>query len=70
LLMHGSGDTRVDALQSMRFVQKLYEYKHPVRFILFEGADHTISQYESEAFSQVKQHFDKYVRDRKALPKL
>jgi dipeptidyl aminopeptidase/acylaminoacyl peptidase len=33
LLMHGSGDTRVDALQSMRFVQKLYEYKHPVRFI-------------------------------------
>ena len=70
LLMHGSGDNNVDAEQSMRLLQKLYEYKHPVRFILFEGADHFISQFEMEMLSQIKTHFHHYVRDGKLPPKL
>ena len=70
LLMHGSADENVDARQSLLLTEQLYECKHPVRFILYEGADHFISQFEMEMLSQCKAHFDSYVRDRKPLPKL
>lgn len=70
LIMHGSADTRVDAAQSMTLVRKLYEHKHPVRFILFEGAEHLLTEVESEMLSQCKKHFDLYVRDLNPLPKL
>lgn len=70
LVMHGSADSNVDAGQSLQLVQKLYYYKHPVRFILFEGADHLISQFEPEMLSQCKKHLDYYVRDGHSLPKL
>jgi dipeptidyl aminopeptidase/acylaminoacyl peptidase len=70
LLMHGSGDSRLDANQSIQLVKKLYEFKHPVRFILYEGADHLITQFESDMLSQCRRHFDYYVRDGNPLPKL
>lgn len=69
LIMHGSADSRVDPNQSVALLQKLMEVKHPVRFILFEGADHFITQFETEMLSQCRRHFDFYVRDEKKTPK-
>jgi dipeptidyl aminopeptidase/acylaminoacyl peptidase len=70
LVMQGSGDRRLDPSQSIRLVEKLYQYKHPVRFILFEGADHTITEFEEEMFLQCKRHFDYYLCEGKPLPNL
>ncbi|MBT1705903.1 alpha/beta hydrolase family protein [Chryseosolibacter indicus] len=70
LIMQGSADTRVDASQSLQLVQQLYVQKHPVRFILFEGGDHTISQFETDMLAQCRKHFDYYLRDGRSLPKL
>ena len=71
LVMHGSADWRADAgTQSIRLVEKLYQQKHPVRFILFEGGDHDISQFPQQVFAESKRHFDYYLRDGNPPPKL
>ena len=70
LIMHGSADWRVLPEESMELVSKLYEAKHPTRFILFEGADHGIREFRSDRFHETKRHFDYYVRDLKPLPNM
>jgi len=70
LIMHGSSDWRVLPSESFELVNKLYEYKHPTRFILFEGADHGISEFREDRFAEMKKHFDYYVRDKKEHPSM
>lgn len=70
LIMHGSSDWRVQASESLELVNKLYEYKHPVRYILFEGADHGIREFRKEFFAQTKRFFDFYVKDLNDLPNM
>lgn len=70
LIMHGSSDWRVTASESLELVNKLYAYKHPVRFILFEGADHGIREYRDQFFAQTKSFFDGYLRDLNDLPNM
>lgn len=70
LIMHGSSDWRVQATESLELVSNLYKYKHPVRFILFEGADHGIREFRDEFFSQTKSFFDYYLRDLNDLPNM
>jgi dipeptidyl aminopeptidase/acylaminoacyl peptidase len=70
LLMQGSSDWRVTASESLELVNKLYEYKHPVRFILFEGGDHGIREYRKEYYTQTKSFFDYYLKNGNALPNM
>jgi dipeptidyl aminopeptidase/acylaminoacyl peptidase len=70
LIMHGSADWRVLPSESMEVVQRLYEHRHPVRFILFEGADHGIREFREEMFAAIRAHFDRYVRDLEPLPNM
>ncbi|WP_299684830.1 prolyl oligopeptidase family serine peptidase [uncultured Dokdonia sp.] len=70
LILQGSSDWRTPASQSLKLVSKLYEEKHPVRYLLFEGADHGIRKYRKEVFRQMKRFFDDYVRDLNELPNM
>lgn len=70
LIMQGSADWRVSADESLELVNALYKAKHPVRFILFEGADHGITEFRNERFAFMKRFFDLYVRDKKMWPSL
>ena len=70
LIMHGSSDWRVLPSESLEVVNRLYEYKHPVRFILFEGADHGITEFLEERLEEMKRHFDYYLRDGNKLPEM
>ncbi len=70
LIMHGSADWRVNPIEVLELVQKLYEYKHPTRFILYEGADHGIREFRTENFAEMKRHFDYYLRDGKKWPSM
>ncbi|GMN06429.1 prolyl oligopeptidase family serine peptidase [Croceitalea sp. MTPC5] len=63
LIMHGSSDWRVTASESLELVQELYKYEHPVRYILFEGADHRISEFRSDYFSHMKGFFQHYLKE-------
>lgn len=68
LIMHGSADWRVSPEESLNLVNKLYKYKHPTRFILFEGADHGIREFRDDVFYEMKRHFDLYLKDEHPLP--
>ena len=70
LILQGSADWRTSPGDVLEFVQKLYEYKHPVRFILYEGADHGIREFRPENFAETKRHFDYYLRDGKKWPSM
>jgi dipeptidyl aminopeptidase/acylaminoacyl peptidase len=65
LIMHGSADWRVQPEEALELVEKLYAAKHPLRFILFEGTDHFISEWRQERFLQARIFFDYYLRDGK-----
>jgi dipeptidyl aminopeptidase/acylaminoacyl peptidase len=70
LIMHGSSDWRVLPSESFELVTKLYDCKHPTRFILFEGADHGITEFQEDRFAEMKKHFDCYLRDKKEYPSM
>ena len=70
LIMQGSSDWRVQPMEAIELVQKLYESKHPVRFTLYEGADHGIREFMFHSFSEEKRHFDNYLRDGNKLPNM
>ena len=62
LLMHGSADWRVDPRDSIAMSQKLYEHAIPHRFILFEGADHGISEYRQEFRTESLSWFERFLK--------
>ena len=68
--MHGSADWRVNPLDSIEMSQALYEHKIPHRFILFEGADHGITEYRDEYFRQTLGWLDRFLKDNAKLPDL
>jgi len=70
LLMQGSSDWRVQPEESLEMVLKLYEVKHPLRFILFEGADHSLNEWRIDEFLQTKSFFDYYLLDSKKWPSM
>ena len=70
LILHGSADWRVHPSHSLRLVSKLYELKHPLRFVFFEGGDHGLSEHRVEVERMAKDWLDRYVRDQKPWPSL
>lgn len=70
LLIHGTADWRVDPRDAMDMAQKLYEAKRPFRLMMFEGADHGISEFKAEYHEAVHNWLDTYVRDANPLPNL
>jgi len=70
LLVHGSADWRVLADHSINMSKAMYENKIPHRFILFEGADHGISEYRKEYEEQSLEWFNRFVKKREKLPNL
>ncbi|MBA3498343.1 MAG: S9 family peptidase [Gemmatimonadales bacterium] len=70
LMLHGTGDWRVDASQALRMATRLYETRHPFRLVLFEGGDHGLTEYWGDVDSLILQWLDTYVRDRKPWPSL
>ncbi len=70
LIMHGTADWRVTPEEALKLVGKLYESKHPIRFELFEGGQHSLIEYREEVNRISKDFLDYYVRDGKPLPDL
>lgn len=54
LMLHGSSDWRVHPTESLDMASKLFECKHPFRFIFFEGGDHGLSEHTQEVTQQTQ----------------
>lgn len=70
LLFTGSADWRVSPDEQLEMVHKLYELKHPLRFVFFEGGQHSLIEHYDEVNHIAKNFFDTYVRDKKMYPSL
>ena len=70
LLLAGSADWRVSPDEQLKMVSKLYEIKHPLRFELFEGGQHSLVEHLEEVNHVTKIFFDRYVRDKKTFRSL
>jgi dipeptidyl aminopeptidase/acylaminoacyl peptidase len=70
LLLHGSADRRVHPTEALTMASKLYESKHPFRFVMFEGGDHELTEHREEVDRLVKDWLDRYVRDKTPWPSL
>jgi dipeptidyl aminopeptidase/acylaminoacyl peptidase len=70
LLLHGSADWRVHPTEALTMARKLYDSRHPFRFVFFEGGDHGLGEHAEEVDRLTRDWFDRYVRDRKPWPSL
>lgn len=70
LIMHGNADWRVNPEQSLRMAMEFEKYRVPYRLIMFEGADHGISEHKQEVQDQIIDWFDKYVKNDEPLPNM
>ena len=70
LLLTGSADWRVSPDEQLEMVHKLYEIKHPMRFELFEGGQHSLAEHYEEVNHAIRTFLDTYLRDGKKWPSL
>jgi hypothetical protein len=48
----------------------LYRANHPLRFVLLEGGQHSLSEHRGEVDRLARDFLDAYVRDKKPWPDL
>jgi dipeptidyl aminopeptidase/acylaminoacyl peptidase len=70
LLLTGSADWRVSPEEQLEMVSKLYAVKHPLRFVFFEGGQHSLIEHREEVNHIARNFLDTYVRDRKTWPNM
>jgi dipeptidyl aminopeptidase/acylaminoacyl peptidase len=70
LILQGTGDWRVPANQVLDMVNIFYRNKQPFRFILYEGGQHSLSEYKEDVDVQIQNWFNTYLRDGKPWPSL
>jgi dipeptidyl aminopeptidase/acylaminoacyl peptidase len=69
-LLHGTADWRVSPRDAMDMADRLYALKRPFRLVLFEGGDHGLSEFRTEADKATRDFLDSYVRDGSPLPNM
>jgi|CXWL01.1.fsa_nt_gi dipeptidyl aminopeptidase/acylaminoacyl peptidase len=68
LIMHGLSDWRVSPIDSIEMSRALLKHSVPHRLILFEGADHGISEHKKEFIAQSLSWFKRFLKEEEALP--
>lgn len=70
LIMHGTSDWRVNVQDSIIMAGKLQEQKVPYRLVIYEGADHVLTEFKKEADKQVYEWFNRFLKNKEKLPNL
>jgi len=70
LLMHGTSDWRVNPLDSIDMSKELIKNKVPHRLIMYEGADHGITQFKRSYRENTFSWFDRFLKEGEKLPNL
>jgi dipeptidyl aminopeptidase/acylaminoacyl peptidase len=70
LILHGTADWRVSPKDAMDMADSLYAHQRPFRLQLFEGGDHGLTEYRTEAQAAMRSFLDRYVRNGEHWPSL
>lgn len=68
LLVQGTSDWRVSADYAIDMAKRLQEHEHPYRFVMYDGADHGITEHRHEYRNEIKNWLNRFVRDGEKLP--
>lgn len=69
LILHGTGDRRVDPMHSLRLATELQQLHRPYKLIMYDNADHVLAGRRNESNNDIRWWVDHYVRDRGPLPR-
>lgn len=69
LILHGTGDRRVDPMHSLRLATELQQLHRPYKLIMYDNADHVLAGRRNESNNDIRWWADHYVRDRGPLPR-
>lgn len=70
LMLHGSSDWRSSPVDALETSKKFIKYNVPHRLVLFEGADHFITEFSNEENLLTISWFEKYLKNNEPLPNL
>lgn len=68
LLLHGNADWRVKSTQALKMALAFEEQRIPYRLMIFEGADHGISEFRVEVGRETMSWFDRFLKSGEAMP--
>ncbi|MBM4179186.1 MAG: S9 family peptidase [Ignavibacteria bacterium] len=69
LVLHGTGDRRVDAMHSLDLAMKLQTLHRPYRLIMYDNADHVLAGRRTESNIDIRWWLDHYVMNGSPLPR-
>lgn len=70
LVLHGSGDRRVDAVHSYELGLALQQTLHPYKLVIYDNADHVLAGRREESNADIRWWLDHYVKNGAPLPKV
>lgn len=68
LMLTGSSDWRTNSSQTLVLATKLDELGQPLRLMLYEGSDHALSQHQGEVLGQMREWFERFVKNGEIPP--
>jgi dipeptidyl aminopeptidase/acylaminoacyl peptidase len=69
LVLHGTGDRRVSAEQSLELAMELQRLQHPYKLIMYDNADHVLAGRRKESNDDIRWWMDHYVKNGSRLPR-
>lgn len=57
-------------MDSLRLASAFQKLKIPYRLVMYEGADHGLSEFRQEANTEIIKWLDRYVKNSEPLPNL
>ena len=70
LVLHGTGDRRIDPDHAFQLGMALQQSLHPYKLIMYENADHILAGRRDESNAEIRQWVDMYVKNHAPLPKV
>jgi dipeptidyl aminopeptidase/acylaminoacyl peptidase len=70
LIIHGNVDWRVNPVDSLRLAEGLLAHRVPFRLVMWEGADHYLSEVKRESNQQTLEWFVRFVKSSTETPEV
>ena len=70
LVLHGSGDRRVEPEHAYKLGRALQKTLHPYKLIIYDNADHVLAGRRDESNADMRAWVDMYVKSRAPLPRV
>lgn len=69
LILHGTGDRRIDPQHSLELAGAMQRLQRPYKLIMYDEADHVLAGRRNESNADIRWWMDFYVRDANPLPR-